>query len=86
MEMPQDMREVLRKPFPERIRLLERLWAAQVNPNPRSIMAMYWAKYLLLFAGMWAFFCSFNAGYPGFTSPAEWAFTADAFRKAVAWA
>jgi hypothetical protein len=83
---PYGMREVLQKPFPERIRLLARQWAAQVNPNPGSILAMYWAKYLLLFAGMWAFFCTFNAGYPGFTSPGGWAFTADAFRKAVAWA
>jgi hypothetical protein len=86
VEWPYDMREVLRQPFPERIRLLARQWAAQVDPNPRSIMALYWAKYFLLFIGMWVFICSFNAGYPGLASPADWAFTADAFRKAVAWA
>ena len=35
--------------------------------------------------GGWAFWCSFNAGYPGFFSPGEWAFTADAFKKAMVW-
>ena len=39
-------------------------------------MAMYWVKYLVLFIGGWAFFVSFDAGYPGFFSPGEWAFTA----------
>jgi hypothetical protein len=46
---------------------------------------MYWTKYILLYVGGWAFFVSFNAGYPGFTSAGDWAFTADAFRKAVLW-
>ena len=44
-------------------------------PDPRSVMALYWAKYLFVFVGGWAFFVSFNAGYPGFISPLEWAFT-----------
>jgi hypothetical protein len=47
---------------------------------------MYWVKYLLLFAGGWAFFCSFSQGYPGFTSIGAWAFTGTAFQKAILWA
>jgi hypothetical protein len=48
-------------------------------------MAMYWAKYLFLYAGGWAFFVSFSKDYPGFGSPGAWAFTAIAFQKAVLW-
>jgi len=82
---PYPPERILGAPFPERVRLVCRTWAAQVNPNPAIVMAMYWAKYFGIYVGVWAFFVSFNAGYPGFTSPGEWAFTADAFRKAVLW-
>ncbi|MEN8160620.1 MAG: DUF3556 domain-containing protein [Myxococcota bacterium] len=82
---PYEPARVLGAPFPERVRLVCRTWASQVNPNPPIVLIMYWAKYLLVYVGVWAFFVSFNAGYPGFTSPGEWAFTADAFRKAVLW-
>jgi hypothetical protein len=67
------------------VRLVCRSWAAQVAPTPKIVMAMYWAKYLLLYVGGWAFFVSFSAGYPGFTSPGAWAFTAVAFHKAILW-
>jgi hypothetical protein len=83
---PYPVREVLAKPFPERMRLVARSWAAQVQPNSRAVLAMYWLKYLLVFIGGWAFSCSFAAAYPGFASPGGWAFTGDAFRRAIAWA
>jgi hypothetical protein len=76
---------LLSAPFPERVRLVCRTWASQVTPTPKSVMALYWAKYLFLYVGGWAFFVSFSAGYPGFGSPGGWAFTAIAFQKAVAW-
>lgn len=60
-------------------------WAAQIAPNRPEVMALYWAKYLFVYIGGWAFFVSFNADYPGFSSPVEWAFNAVSFRKAVAW-
>ena len=44
---------------------------------------MYWAKYFLLYIGGWAFFVSFASGYPSFLSPLEWAFTGDAFQRAI---
>jgi hypothetical protein len=83
---PYDVGRVLSAPFPERVRLVCRTWASQVNPNPLILLVLYWAKYLLLFAGGWAFFVSFSTGYPGFASPGGWAFTAVAFQKAILWA
>lgn len=58
----------------------------QVAPNPFIVLVMYWAKYLFLFAGGWAFFVSFSKDYPGFTSPGAWGFTNVAFQKAILWA
>lgn len=83
---PYDPQRLLTAPFPERVRLVCRSWAAQVAPTPMIVMAMYWAKYFLLFIGGWAFFVSFDRGYPGFTSPLGWAFTQGAFQKFVLWA
>ena len=74
---------LLGAPFPERVRLSCRAWAAQVNPTPIIVMALYWVKYVLLYVGGWAFFVSFSGGYPGFASPGAWAFTAVAFQKAI---
>jgi hypothetical protein len=81
---PYEPARLLAAPFPERVRLVCRTWASQVNPTPMVVMAMYWAKYLVLYVGGWAFFVSFSAGYPGFFSP-DWAFTEVAFQKAVLW-
>jgi hypothetical protein len=82
---PYEPARLLGADFPERVRLVCRSWASQVSPTPTVVMAMYWAKYLLVYVGVWAFFVSFDAGYPGFTSPGQWAFTATAFQKAVLW-
>ena len=83
---PYPIDEVLAQPYPARMRLAARSWAAQVQPNSRAILALYWLKYVFVFVGGWALFCSWNQGYPGFTSVADWAFSRDAFRKAIAWA
>ena len=82
---PYDPARLLAAPFPERVRLVCRSFAAQAHPTPRIVMAMYWAKYFFLYVGGWAFFVSFSAGYPGFTAPGAWAFTAVAFQKAILW-
>jgi hypothetical protein len=82
---PYEPARLLAAPFPERVRLVCRTWASQVNPTPMIVMAMYWTKYLVLYVGGWAFFVSFSAGYPGFTDPVAWAFTGVAFQKAVVW-
>ena len=71
--------------FSERLQLACRNWAF-ASPNLPSVMALYWGKYLLGVIGIWAFWCSFNADYPGFFQFADWAFTGDAFKKALTWA
>jgi hypothetical protein len=79
---PDDPTRMLAAPFPERVRLVCRTWASQLHPTPLVVIAMYWAKYLLLYAGGWAFFVSFSAES---VAPGAWAFTAVAFQKAVLW-
>jgi hypothetical protein len=76
---------ILAAPWPERIRMACQSWAAQIAPNRPEVMALYWAKYAFVYVGVWAFFCSFNAGYPGFASPVAWAFDATSFQKMIAW-
>jgi hypothetical protein len=83
---PYPVDDLLATPFPERIRLVCRTWASQVNATPFPVIVGYWVKYLLLFIGGWALFCSFSAGYPGFFSFRAWAFAPEAFYKAVVWA
>ncbi len=81
---PYDPERILSAPFSERVRLACRTWADS-SPNQPKVMALYWAKYFVLLIGGWTFWVSLNADYPGLTSPLEWAFTADAFKKAVVW-
>lgn len=83
---PYPVNEVLAKPFPERIRLICRMWAMQFAATPISVVVLYWMKYALVFVGGWAFFCSFSRSYPGFLSIDAWAFSAIAFQKAILWA
>jgi hypothetical protein len=83
---PYPVYEVLARPWPERIRLVSRMWATQVAATPIAVVAMYWLKYLLVFAGGWAFFCSFSSGHPGFLPIGEWAFSKLAFQKAILFA
>lgn len=81
---PFDPQRIVSAPFPERVRLACVTWA-NASPNQPQVMALYWIKYFVPLIGGWAFWCSFNAGYPGFFSIGEWAFTADAFKKAMVW-
>src|SRR5215470_19173363 len=82
---PYEPARLLGAAFPERVRLVCRSFAAQAHPTPRVVMAMYWAKYFVLYVGGWAFFVSRSAGYPGFASSGAWAFTTTAFEKAILW-
>ena len=81
---PYDPERVVSAPFPERVRLVCRTWANS-SPNRPSVMALYWGKYFFVLIGLWAFWCSFNAGYPGFFAIGDWAFTNEAFKKAMVW-
>ena len=81
---PYDPQRIVSAPFPERVRLACVGWANE-SPNRPIVMALYWFKYLGPLLGGWAFWCSFNADNPGVTSVGAWAFTADAFKKAMVW-
>ncbi|MEM7412841.1 MAG: DUF3556 domain-containing protein [Myxococcota bacterium] len=81
---PYDPARVVNAPFPERVRLACTTWANE-SPNRVDVMALYWGKYLFALIGGWAFWCSFNEGYPGFFQFADWAFTNEAFKKAMVW-
>ena len=71
-------------PYPERMKLTCQNWAHS-SPNRPSVMALYWIKYFFVLIAIWAFWCSFNADYPGFFAFSEWAFTGEAFKKAMVW-
>jgi hypothetical protein len=82
---PYDLRTLLDQPFPERLRLIIRTWAFQVNATPTAVYLGYVLKILLIYVGGWCFFCSFT---PGMGSPfalGSWALTTIAFQKAVMW-
>jgi hypothetical protein len=81
---PHTPQRVVSAPFPERIKLACQNWAFS-SPNRPSVMALYWGKYFFVLIGIWAFWCSFNAGYPGFFEIQDWAFTTESFKKAVVW-
>ena len=81
---PYDPQRILSAPFPERIRLACVTWA-NASPNQPQVMALYWMKYFFPLIGGWAFWCSFNADYPGFFSIGEWAFANESFKKAIVW-
>ncbi len=81
---PHDLERIVEAPFSERVKLACQNWAF-ASPNRPAEMALYWVKYFFVLIGLWAFWCSFNAGYSGFLPIADWAFTAEAFKKAVVW-
>jgi hypothetical protein len=81
---PYEPQRIVDAPFSERIRLACTMWADS-SPNRPSVMALYWGKYFFVLIGFWAFWCSFNAGYPGFFAFSDWTFTQEAFKKAMVW-
>lgn len=81
---PYDPKRFLSASYPERVRLACVTWANE-SPNLPSVMALYWVKYFVGLIGGWAFWCSFDADWPGLRSFSAWAFTPDAFKKAMAW-
>ena len=81
---PYEPQRIVDAPFPERVRLACTMWADS-SPNRPSVMALYWGKYFFVLIGLWAFWCSFNAGYPGFFAFSDWTFTQEAFKKAMVW-
>jgi hypothetical protein len=80
-----DFRTIRARPFPERMRLICKSWALQLNPTPPVVYMAYVVKIVLLYVGGWCFFCSFTPGMGSPLSLGSWAFEAIAFQKAVLW-
>ena len=49
-------------PFPERMRLTCRNWAAGEHATPMGVIVFYWVKYALLYIGGWALWVGFSRG------------------------
>lgn len=81
---PHTPEKIVNAAFPERVKLACQNWAFS-SPNLPSVMALYWVKYFVFLIGTWVFWCSFNVGYPGLGQVADWAFTNEAFKKALVW-
>ncbi|HEY8515313.1 MAG TPA: DUF3556 domain-containing protein [Candidatus Binatia bacterium] len=81
---PYPPERIVGAPFPERVRLACGNWA-YASPNHPAVMALYWIKYFVGLIAGWALWCSFNENHPGFFAFADWAFTTDAFAKAMVW-
>ena len=81
---PHTPERVVGASFPDRVKLVCQN-QANSSPNRPDVMALYWGKYFFALIGVWAFWCSFNADYPGFFQVADWAFTDEAFKKAMVW-
>ncbi len=82
---PHPPARIISAPFAEKVRLVCQAWASGDAATPFFIVVLYWMKYLLLYVGLWAFFVSFSADYPGFGEPLTWAFALVAFQKAIVW-
>jgi hypothetical protein len=81
---PYEPDRVIAAPFPERVRLVCRSFAT-ASPNSVAVMALYWAKYFLVYIGGFLFFVCFDFADLSFASPVDRVFTAVAFHKAIAW-
>jgi hypothetical protein len=82
---PYELRHIQSQPFPERMRLICRTWAYQINKTPAPVYLGYLFKIVLLYVGGWWFFCSFNGAYESAAGVGAWAFEATAFQKAILW-
>ena len=82
---PHPPEQILAADFPERVRLVCRNWAAQVNRNQPAVMALYWAKYFFVYIGGWALLNVLTTERSADASLLELFFSWTAFQKAVAW-
>ncbi len=83
---PYATEDILAQPLPERLRLVCKTFVHQIHGTPTAIYLAYWLKYLFLYVGGWAFFCSFTPGMGNPLSIGTWAFTPIAFQKFVLFA
>jgi hypothetical protein len=73
-----------KKPFAERGRMVCQAWALEGYGTPLSVFVVYAAK-VVVFVGMWVFFCSLSRGLGGVATIGQWWLAPAAFEKAILW-
>src|SRR5262245_9082918 len=81
---PYDPLEWVKKPLPERARMVCEAWALEGYGSPLAAYALYGFK-VLLYIGAWVFFCSFTPGLGRVSTLASWWLDPVAFQKAILW-
>jgi hypothetical protein len=81
---PYDPLDWVKKPFPERARMVCEAWALQGYGTPPLIYAVHVLK-IGLYIGAWLMFCSFSPGLGGVTTLPSWWLSPIAFEKAILW-
>lgn len=79
---PYDALEWVKKPFPERARLVCEAWALEGYGTPLGVYAVYALKVVAYVAG-WVFFCGFSPTLGGWADVASWWLEPLAFQKAI---
>src|SRR5262252_7850950 len=81
---PYDPLELVKKPLPERARMVCEAWALQGYGSPFGAYVLHLVK-VLAYVGVWAFFVSFTPGLGNPLTIGTWWLAPIAFQKAILW-
>lgn len=81
---PYDALEWVRKPLPERARMVCQAWALQGYGTPLGVFLVYVVK-VAFYIGVWLLICRATPGLGPLTAIADWWLEPIAFQKAIAW-
>lgn len=79
-----DYDEWVKKPFPERAKMVCQAWAKEGVGSPLFAPLFYAAK-LYFYYWMWTVFCSYSAALGSTETIGQWWFSLEAFGKALLW-
>ena len=82
--VPYDALAWVKKPFPERARMVCEAWALQGYGSPPLIYLVHALK-IALYVGVWIAFCSLSPTLGGLTTIGRWWLLPVAFEKAILW-
>lgn len=81
---PYDPLDWVKRPLPERGRMVCEAWALQGYGAPLGVYLLYGVK-AALYVGAWALFCSMSPSLGGLSSIGSWWLAPLAFQKAILW-
>jgi len=82
--LPYDALAWVKRPFPERARMVCEAWAAQGYGAPAAVFAAYALK-IVLYVGGWVAFCRLSPSLGGVATIGVWWLKPLAFQKAIVW-